>query len=301
MRWVPKLNQSSQTIYEVKDSVDRLDRGHQEHKQNEERQIITDWLSPIKHDSQHSDIVAKRHEGTGQWLLNSDKFQHWLNKDNQILFCPGMPGAGKTMIASIAIDYLYAAHQTDPSIGIAYLYCNFQLQDEQKPVQLLASLLKRLLERRPTLPDSTKNLYECHKSKQTRPSLKEISKELQSIITSFSTTFIAIDALDECQLSDGDESSFLSEILSLQANTRVNLFVTSRPIPRIEKQFQGCASLKIRASEEDVDRYINGRMQCLPSFVQKNPDMQKKIKTEIIKAVDGMYAPPHLTPLEKQD
>ncbi|KFY84554.1 hypothetical protein V500_09211 [Pseudogymnoascus sp. VKM F-4518 (FW-2643)] len=280
---------TSQAIFAVKDGVDRLNLGQQEHEQKEERQIIIDWISPVDYASQQSDFIARRQEGTGQWLLNSDVFQHWLNQSQQTLFCPGMPGAGKTMIASIVIDHLYATYQTDPGVGIAYLYCNFRRQDEQKPVDLLASLLKRLVQGRPTLPNSTKYLYECHKSKQTRPSFQEISKELQSVIASFSTTFIVIDALDECQVSNGGQMKFLSEILSLQTNTGANLFVTSRFIPHIIEEFQGAASLEVRASDGDVQRYLDGQLSRLPSFVRRNLDMQEQIKTEIIKAVDGMF------------
>lgn len=187
----------------MKDGVDRLNLGQQEQEQKEERQIIIDWLSPINYASQQSDFIARRQEGTGQWLLDSTEFQHWLNHSQRVLFCPGMPGAGKTMIASIVIDHLYAKYQTDSSVGITYLFCNFRRQDEQKPVHLLASLLKRLLQERPTLPNSVKIFYERHNTDQTRPSFGEISTELRSIIASFSTTFIVIDALDECQVSDG--------------------------------------------------------------------------------------------------
>ena len=283
----------------MKDGVDRLNQGRQEHEQNEKRQIILDWLSPIDYASQLSDFMARRQEGTGLWLLNSNEFQHWLNQSKQTLFCPGIPGAGKTMIASIVIDHLYAKYQADSNVGIAYLYCNFRRQDEQKPVALLASLLKRLLQERPTLPISTKKLYECHQSKKTQPSFDEISQELQSTIASFSTTFIVIDALDECQVSDGSQTKFLSKILHLQTNTRANLFITSRLIPDIVKEFQGAASLEIRASDGDVQSYIDRQLSRLPSFVHRNLDLKEQIKFEIVKAVDGMYAPPHLAMLEK--
>ncbi|KFX98618.1 hypothetical protein O988_04271, partial [Pseudogymnoascus sp. VKM F-3808] len=280
---------SSQAIFAVKDGIDRLNQEQQEHQLKGEHQAIVDWLSPTNYASQHSDFASRRQEGTGQWLLDSGEFKNWLNESNQALFCPGMPGAGKTMIASIVIDHLYAKYQSDPRVGISYLYCNFRRQDEQKPVDLLASLLKRLVQGRPALLGSIKVLYEHHRFIQTRPSFNEISKELQSIIASYSTTFIVIDALDECQVSDGGQTRFLSELLRLQTLTKANLFVTSRFIPHIVEEFQDTANLEIRASEEDVRRYIDGQMPCLPPFVRRNLDIQEQIKTKIVKAVDGMF------------
>jgi hypothetical protein len=93
---------------------------------------------------QQSDFISWRQEGTGQWLLNSDEFQAWINQRGQTLFCPGIPGAGKTILTSIVIDGLNTRFQSNTNVGIAYIYYNFRQQDEQKSEDLLAILLKQL-------------------------------------------------------------------------------------------------------------------------------------------------------------
>jgi hypothetical protein len=56
------------------------------------------------------------------------------------------------------------------------------------------------------------------------------------------------------------------------------------------KEFEGSISLEIRASDEDVLRYIDGRISwLLRSRISKYPDLQNTIRKEILKAVDGMY------------
>lgn len=200
-----------------------------------------------------------------------------------------MPGAGKTIMVSIVIEHLYTKYRNDNSVGTAYLYCNFRRQDEQKPVDLLASLFKQLLSEKPNIPVSVRRLYEYHKNKQTRPSFDEISKELHSVVAPYSKCFIIIDALDECQVSDGGRQKFLSELLELQTKVGANLFVTSRFIPEVTKVFEGKSVLiEIHASEEDVRRYLDGHVTRLPSFVLRSLDLQEEIKTEIVKAVRGM-------------
>ena len=57
----------------------------------------------------------------GFWTQESSR--RWLKNDSQTLFCPGIPGAGKTILTAIVIDDLYTRFQNDASIGIAYLYC----------------------------------------------------------------------------------------------------------------------------------------------------------------------------------
>jgi len=266
----------------TKDSVDRLDEHQDNRERRDEHQVILDWLTPIDYASQQSDFIARRQEGTGLWLLDSSEFQGWLNQSAQTLFCPGIPGAGKTMITS-----------NDPNIAIAYLYCNFRRQQEQKPIDLLASLLKQLIQRRPSVPENVTSLYKHHYNERTRPSFNEISKVLHSIVTNYYRAFIIIDALDECHISNRGRRILLSDVFNLQVESGINIFVTSRFIPEIMKEFEQSTSLEIRASDKDVQRYLDANMSQLPSFVLRSPDLQEGIKTEIVKAVDGMYVSSH--------
>jgi hypothetical protein len=255
---------------------------------SQECRTIADWLTPINYSPQHSDYFKSRQPGTGQWLLDSPEFHAWLKTEEQTWFCPGIPRAGKTVLTSIVVDYLNSKRQIDPSISIAYIYCNFRRKDEQKIDDLLASLLKQFIQEQSSVPDSTKTLYNQHKDKQTRPSLDKISKTLNSAITYYSKAYIVVDALDKCQLSNGCRSTFLLNIFSLQAKTGAKLFTTSRPIPDIKELFKGCLSLEILARDKDVGKYLNGHMSQLPKFVLSKPKLQEEIITEIVKAVEEM-------------
>ncbi len=134
-----------------------------------------------------------------------------------------------------------------------------------------------------------KALYNRHRDRRTRSLLDEILGFLQSVAVTYSRVFILVDALDECQISDGCRQRFLSGLFSLRVKCWVNLFVTSRPISSIEKEFKGDTVLEIRASEEDVRTYLDGHMFRLPGFVVRSVELQQEIKTDIIKAVDGMH------------
>jgi Cdc6-like AAA superfamily ATPase len=223
--------------------------------------------------------------------LASAEFKTFLDLEKQTLFCPGIPGAGKTILTSIVVNNLSKRCSSNTTIGIAYVYCNFRRQGEQKADDLLANLLKQLAQRQSSLPNSVKDLYNQHQLRKTRPSLEEISRTLQSVAAIYSRVFIIVDALDECQVSDNSRSRLLSELFSLQAKTTANLFVTSRPNHYIEKEFKGCISLEILASNEDVCRYLDGYMSRLPTFVSKRPDLQEEIRAKITKAVEGMCVP----------
>ncbi|KAH6705255.1 ankyrin repeat-containing domain protein [Leptodontidium sp. MPI-SDFR-AT-0119] len=280
---------ASQISMATKGGVDLLHERQDIQERREECQAILDWLTPIDYTSQQSDFIARRQEGTGTWLLDSMKYQSWRETKKQTLFCPGIPGAGKTIITSIVVEELNTRFRNDNSVGIACIYYNFRRQDEQKIDGLLASLLKQLAESQPSLPGTVKELYNQHKTKRTRPSLEEISRSLQAVTTLYSRVFIIVDALDECQISDGCRQRFLSGLFNLQAKCGANLFATSRPIASIEKEFEGNSKLEIRASEEDVRRYLDGHMFRLPRFVARSLKLKEEIKTNIVNAVDGMF------------
>lgn len=176
----------------------------------------------------------------------------------------------------------------NPSVGIAYVYCDFQRRHEQKIDDLLASLLKQLAESYPFLPERVKKLYNHHNTIRTRPSLEDISRTLHSVADNYSKVFIIVDALDECQASDHCRARLLSELFNLQKRHGTNILATSRFIPEIVDQFQGSLRLEIRAREEDVWTYLDHHMSPERAFLRKNLELQEEIKGKIAQVVGGM-------------
>ncbi|KAH8802659.1 hypothetical protein F5884DRAFT_476644 [Xylogone sp. PMI_703] len=260
-----------------------------QNQEDQSRQTILDWITPIDYAPQQSDFISRRQAGTGQWLLDSAEFIAWLQTGKQILFCPGIPGAGKTILTSIVVEELITQFETSNNVGIAYLYCNYRRQHEQKLQDLFASILKQFVQEQPFIPDNIKTLYDRHKDKRTRPTLDEILGVLQSVVAVYSRVFIIIDAFDECQISDGCQQRFLLGLFNLHVRCGANLFITSRPHLSIKKEFKENLILEIRASEEDVRSYLQGSMFRLPGFVGQSLELQEEIKTSIVKAINGMF------------
>jgi Cdc6-like AAA superfamily ATPase len=271
-------------ICSIERSVDHLitKQDEQEHK------TILNWLTTVNYADQQNDAIAKRQDGTGLWLLNSNEFKQWVAEGGMTLFCPGIPGAGKTIMTSIVVEHLQSRFQGDATTDIAYIYCNFRQQDQQKPQDLLSSLLKQFVQKQHPTLESMKDLYERHKDNQSQPSVGEISKTLHSVVAGYSRAFIIIDALDECQVSDRARNDFVRGLFDLQAKTRASLLVTSRLIPEITEVFKGSVTLEIHAHDGDLHKYLDGNVSELPSFVRKSPPLQLEIETEIVKAANGM-------------
>jgi hypothetical protein len=282
------LKDTSQGLTSLQNDMCHLRLGEDTRNMQQERQGILNWLTTTDYASQHNDFIARRQEGTGKWLLESSEFHRWKATKGQTLFCPGIPGAGKTITTSIVVDHLESS--CDSETGVAYVYCNFRRLDDQRPYQLLASLLRKLSRdkwdsARPIL----KTLYDRHKDKASRASLEDISGALRCVAAAYSRVFIVIDAVDECQAPDGRLTRFLTEIFTLQDSCGANILATSRPIPDIRRRFEKSTELEIRAAPEDIEQYIDGHISQLARCVSTDPRLQLEIKAAIVESVQGMY------------
>ncbi|KAH6697238.1 hypothetical protein F5X68DRAFT_272237 [Plectosphaerella plurivora] len=286
----------------VTKGVTELREAQQQTVLDKDTEQILDWISSADYDSIHSDFIGRRQEGTGKWLLESEEYKQWLDGSKKALFCPGIPGAGKTMATAIVVDDLLERFRGNHNVGIAFIYCNFRRQGDQKPEHLLASFLKQLCQRRASLPKGVRDLFDECESRKRRPRLDELAAALKDIIPKFSRAFLIIDALDECGMEGGSRSKLLAEYTSLRDLVGANIFATSRHIDDIKQKFVGSPSLEILAQPEDIRRYLADKIPHLASFVADNAQLQEEIKTAIVNAVEGMFllAKLHLDSLQGQ-
>ncbi|RSL54689.1 hypothetical protein CEP54_009750 [Fusarium duplospermum] len=271
-----------------------------EHRVHKE---LVEWLIPVDYDSQQAEFARRRHPGTLQWFLDSDIYQKWIHanfdlnpegqtQDFRTLFCLGPAGAGKTILASVVIEDLDRRFPkgSDSNVGIAYLYCVYNRQEQQSITNLLLALLEQLLPNRPRrrfptrLPHHTQDRFAPTMS---LPSLDQIMESLEEVVSKYDRVFFVVDALDECAAED--RNGLLKEIFRLQTFSEVHLFATADSDSDVEHMFASKPSLSIHAKQGDVRSYLDRSMGELPAFVKENPDLKEEIKDTIIKAAPGSF------------
>ncbi|CAH0052895.1 unnamed protein product, partial [Clonostachys solani] len=280
----PLIQSMAQDISEIKDVMTQV--GANQVSQIERK--ILDWITDITYGNEHSDIRNKRLPKTSEWLLKTKEYHDWVSNSGKTLYCEGMPGAGKTIIASVIVDDLDRPQNEN---GIAYIYCNYKREETQTVENLLKTMVRQLLQTRTPLPEAVKSLYNRHNARQTQLTLEEIRRLLRSTVASYPRVFIVIDALDECLGPDECRSRYLQEIRGLQESYAVNVFVTSRPLPKVRKMpsFKDSALVQLHARGEDIQAYLDYRISRFSSFVQQDIDLQRAIKDKIQGIVNGMF------------
>ena len=94
--------------------------------------------------------------------------------------------------------------------------------------------------------------------------------------------------MDECADRNGVRSRLINKLRELQARIDVQLLFTSRFIPDITQKFQLNPILEVRASEEDVRRFVVGQILCLSNCIQRDKELKHAIQNKIVEAVNGI-------------
>ncbi|KAJ6541683.1 hypothetical protein B0H19DRAFT_1268649 [Mycena capillaripes] len=257
-----------------------------EHMNSIERAKIIDWLSPLNFFLRHADISPARQEGTGEWLLNDSRFREWVSEKGRTLWCHGIPGAGKTVLASMVVDHL-SAHSQQENIGVACLYLNYKEAEAQPAAKLLAGIWRQLVLGR-DITSQVKELYHRHLEKGTSPSFNEIQNVLCSAIGEFSRVYVVVDAVDEYP---DDERQVLLKCLATM-DPPLHLMITARPHITPNFRFPSIRALEIRARKEDIRIYVDAHIQMstrLSKHLYGTPHLRQEIHSKIGGTVDGMF------------
>ncbi|KAL9629418.1 MAG: hypothetical protein Q9204_005283, partial [Flavoplaca sp. TL-2023a] len=242
---------------------------------------ILEWLSPLNFFTTQQDIIARREEGTGQWLLDSSPFNHWLSGAE--------PGAGKSVLASVVVDFLRTPPTKHDAIGVAAIYCNFNERDQQKPESLLAACCVQLIQpSRNPLREVLTDVYRKHDSGKTRPAWEDIVRVFEDSTKTHDAIYLVVDALDEC--SENTRQILLEYFKILPVNTR--LLVTTRHIDEITREFIDSPKVEIRADPSDLKRYIASRIagnRRLEGYVRDALSLKEHIYDKVIAKADGMF------------
>ncbi|KAF7318381.1 NACHT and ankyrin domain protein [Mycena chlorophos] len=110
--------------------------------QLDEYHSIMNFVSPINFLPTHQEIHQNLHKDTGKWLLEHTAFLEWKQGSNKLLWCSGIPGAGKTVLASLVFEHLNNLQDSD--LGVACAYLNYKESAVQNLKNILGAIWRQL-------------------------------------------------------------------------------------------------------------------------------------------------------------
>jgi hypothetical protein len=193
--------------------------------------------------------------------------------------------------SAIAVDHLQKLFK-GKDVAVACIFCSYNERSTQSLEELVASILKQIIQDHPLASESIKAFCKEFRDKQRRPRLTNLIDALRSEIQAYSKVFFVIDALDECP--EDYQGRLIAEFESISST--VYLMVTSRPLDLIKQQFRGACHLDINAEDGDVRKYIDSRIRrgqtkneiLLAQLVQDNRGLRDSIVEKIVTNTRGM-------------
>ncbi len=129
-------------------------------------------------------------------------------------------------------------------------------------------------------------MYNSHKTKDTRPSQRELQELLEKLLKSFEKTYIIVDALDE--VPDDTRPDLLEVLRSLPAN----LLLTSRPLAMLERFHSNAVYIHVDGENcMDIELFIEKQIDKSPSLttmLEGKEAVRKEISAKLKQKSQGM-------------
>ena len=213
-----------------------------------------------------------------------------------------LAGAGKTYIASTAIDSLLSNPTPEK---LAYFYCNRAEENRREPQSILNTLVQQLAQ---TRTESGKNkllkpvvdIYLDRGRKgqlSSRLSLGESQELLVQLTNIYPQTTICIDALDEVETET--RLLLLKALKNIieKSKNLVKIFATTRMDTDILRQFETFPRIELQPDDNigDINRFVETKLQStIDDGLLLEGDVTDKLKVEIFDVLcrrsRGMYA-----------
>lgn len=170
-------------------------------------------------------------------------------------------------------------------MALVFAYCRYT--DPVPVQQILAALVRQLLERYPFIYPLVKPIYDEHRREMTKPSKAQLLQLLSEICQVFDILFCAIDGLDEA----APDIQF--DLLKALSSVKANFFITSRPLEPLHSVLPEAQFFRVVARGEDIELLIRERLHGDPGFIslantQEYSERQSQIVSKVKSAAGGM-------------
>ncbi|KAH8662952.1 WD40-repeat-containing domain protein [Tricladium varicosporioides] len=209
-----------------------------------------------------------------KWILKNLNYQTWRNdQKSRLLWINGDPGKGKTMLLCGVVSELEKSKARTENIS--YFFCQATDARLNNAIAVLRGLVYLLIIQQPSLISHIRKTYD-HASKalfEDANAWVALTEVFTGIMQDpgLNTTYLVVDALDECEKELDKLLDFIVQNVSLSAN--IKWLLSSRNRLDIEQKLRDVQmrlSLELKGNAEQVsysiDMYINDKLSHLESL-----------------------------------
>ncbi|KAK0234304.1 hypothetical protein IW262DRAFT_1452863 [Armillaria fumosa] len=269
-KFQPLLIQIARDIDEMNKRQQEADAKKAAEKQAKRLRKVVNWLEPLNSPGKLREVRERRQPETCDWLLSHDLFISWCKSTGSFLWLKGIPGNGKTILASSVIDYLEKNLKRPGENIVLFAFADFQ--DIRS-----TDVVKTMEQHHTDQPKSVQYLVEL----------------LGKASAPWKHVFIVIDALDECVQKNRRES--IAAIRNLaSAGFKISILVTSRVEQDIEDVLSSVSTISLvdetQRVKDDIARFIEIKMnKSYPSLTCLCEPVCERISSTLLEKANGMF------------
>ncbi|KAJ6110018.1 hypothetical protein N7486_002253 [Penicillium sp. IBT 16267x] len=225
------------------------------------------------------------------WVLDHPDFRRWQDAEfGQLLWIRGDPGKGKTMLVCGIIDELLTLKTAAPDTNISFFFCQATNSDINSATAVLRGLIYSLVSQQPSLADHIND-----DPLEGRVAWQALCNILTRILESpqLNTTYLIIDALDECT---EDLPKLLTLLTRMSSEySHIKWIVSSRNWPSIEKDLSSSTQLEIRLELNEntlssaIDSFIQYKVNKLAAHNRYTPTVRDAVHQHLKSNASGTF------------
>lgn len=227
--------------------------------------------------------------GTGRWFTGGDDFRNWMEGRKARLWLTGIPGAGKTILASSIIERIrQEASKSLETIALVYFYCDYKDPITHDPTFILRTIAAQLARWHiDALQILQENYFKHHRPGRIAGCEEDlnITEMILQMSTIYDKIFLVVDGLDECGKTMKEVAIDLNS-LTLASNSNIQSIFLSRSeidlASVLNSQYQ---EIRIAAQSQDLQLFVHAQLHRLDI---DNPDDRDKISEVLINKAEGM-------------
>ena len=271
----------------------------------ERRKRISARLNAIDSKTTYEAALQNHHEGTCEWVLQSEQLRSWTSSEPQkgkLLWIHGPPGFGKTFLSAWIIKYL-----TETMKGpVSHFFCVADNAITRDPYAILRSWLSQLLAQNESVPVVMDAFFATRSSRDQDLTHQELWKLWDDVCGAVQNCTFVVDGFDECDhINSGlryhtqdPRTDFLRDLNVHLSNSEARVLVVSRDVSDIRaylsKKLVGESDLEmleyqitLEDTSSDVALFSNSMIKYrLP---KKSEALRSKIASEASERSAGMF------------
>lgn len=234
-------------------ALEHFERSEKADRSQEYHSIRT-FINPKGYEDTFDRIRGRVYPDTGAWLLRDKTFSQWLkaSASNRIFWLKGIPGAGKTYLASSVVHEVSLLHRAaTPFVPNIYAFLKYTQSDTTSALSVVLSLTFQLTPNREDL-----QLVLCQSSRENiKSSLDAATRLLIMLLGCAGPSYIAIDGLDE--IEETERRRLAQKLLQVcQECKTVNILISSRDEGDLSSILKG------KTAEIQVHHHNTGSIQA---------------------------------------